>query len=80
MTTQVKAWGNSSAIRIPAEILKEAGVQREDELDIRVNGTDIILTKTRRHKTLEERIAAYGGKLNVLKDYDWGEPKGRELW
>ncbi len=80
MTTQVKAWGNSSAIRIPAEILKEAGVKREDELDIRVNGTDIILTKTHRHKTLEERIAAYGGELRVLKDFDWGEPKGRELW
>lgn len=80
MTTQVKAWGNSSAIRIPAEILKEAGIQREDELDIKVNGTDIILTKTRRHRTLEERIAAYGGEFNVIADYDWGEPKGREMW
>lgn len=80
MTVQVKAWGNSSAVRIPSEVLNEAGVKREDELDIRVEGSDIILSKTRRHKTLEERIAAYGGKLGIVKDYDWGEPKGRELF
>ena len=80
MITQVKAWGNSCAIRIPADILREAGVHREEELDIRVEGTDIVLSKTRRHKTLEERIAAYGGKLNLVKDYDWGEAKGREMW
>ena len=80
MTVQVKAWGKSSAVRIPSEVLNEAGVKREDELDLRVEGSDIILSKTRRHKTLEERIAAYGGKLGIVKDYDWGEPKGRELF
>lgn len=80
MVAQVKAWGNSSGIRIPASVLKEAGIHREDELDIRVEGTDIILSKTRSHKTLEERIAAYGGRLSIMKDYDWGEPKGREMW
>ena len=82
MTTQVKAWGNSCAVRIPMGILKEAGIQRDDELDIQVNGTDIILSKTNKinHKTLEERILAYGGKLDLLMDYDWGEPMGREMW
>ena len=61
MTTQVKAWGNSSAIRIPAEILRDAGIRRDDVLDIEIRNGDIVLTKTRRHKLLEERIAAYGG-------------------
>ena len=32
------------------------------------------------HKTLEERIAEYGGKLNLDGEYDWGEDKGREVW
>ena len=80
MVAQVKAWGNSSGIRIPASILKEAGIHREDELDIRVEGTDIILSNTKSHKTLEERIAAYGGRLSIMKDFGWGEPKGREMW
>lgn len=80
MVAQVKAWGNSNAIRIPAEVLKEAGVKREDELDIRVDGDKIVLSKTRRHKSLEERVAAYSGKLCILGEYDWGDPKGREMW
>ena len=80
MTTQVKAWGNSSAIRLPASVLSQAGIHREDELEIRIEGSAIILTKIRRHKTLEERIKAYGGKLMLMKEYDWGEPQGREMW
>lgn len=80
MVAQVKAWGNSNAIRIPAEVLREAGVKREDELDIRVDGDKIVLSKTRRHKSLEERIAAYGGELRVIKEFDWVDPKGREMW
>ena len=32
------------------------------------------------HKTLEERAAEYGGKLNLDGEYDWGEPVGREVW
>ena len=32
-----------------------------------------------KHKTLEERIAEYGGKLNLDGEYDWGEDKGREV-
>ncbi|MBQ8662672.1 MAG: helix-turn-helix transcriptional regulator [Eubacterium sp.] len=33
-----------------------------------------------RHKTLEERAAAYGGQLNLAGEYDRGEPVGREVW
>ena len=34
----------------------------------------------RTHKTLEERAAEYGGRLNLDGEYDWGEPVGREIW
>ena len=33
-----------------------------------------------RHRTLEERAAEYGGKLNLDGEFDWGEPVGREIW
>lgn len=32
-----------------------------------------------RHKTLEERATAFGGKLNLDGECDWGEPLGREV-
>ncbi len=30
------------------------------------------------HKTFEERLEEYNGKISVV-DFDWGEPVGREL-
>ena len=36
-----------------------------------------MLAKTFRHKTLEERAAEYGGKLNLDGEYDSDEPVGR---
>ena len=30
------------------------------------------------HKSFEERLAEYGGEITVC-DFDWGEPKGREI-
>ena len=32
------------------------------------------------HKTLEERAAAFGGKINVNREFDRGKPEGREMW
>ncbi len=80
MQTQVKTWGNSQGIRIPREILQNAGIVLNEMLDITVANGVITLTKTFRHKTLEERAAEFGGKLNLDGEYDWGDPVGREVW
>ena len=32
------------------------------------------------HKTLEERAAAYAGRLGLDGEFDWGKPVGREIW
>ncbi len=80
MQTQVKAWGNSQGIRIPKEILQEADIAIDDILDIQTSNGVITLAKPFRHKTLEERAAAYGGKLALDGEFDWGEPVGREIW
>ncbi len=80
MQAQVKKWGNSQGIRISREILLEANIELEDILDVQVSDGMITLSKPVRHKTLEERIAAYGGKLALDGEYDWGEPVGREIW
>ena len=80
MQTQVKTWGNSQGIRIPKEILQEANVVVDEMLDIKVSNGVIMLLKPFRHKTLEERAAPYGGRLNLDGEFDWGEPVGREIW
>lgn len=80
MQAQVKAWGNSQGIRIPKDILKEANIFVNDVLNVNVSNGQILLTKSFRHKTLEERAADYGGKLDLDGEFDWGQPTGREVW
>ncbi len=80
MQAQIKAWGNSQGIRIPKEALKEAAISLDDYLDVSVSNGIIILEKPHRHRSLEERVAEYGGKLLLDGEFDWGEAKGREIW
>lgn len=80
MQVQIKQWGNSQGIRISRELLQEANVGINDILDVKVSNGKITLVKSFRHKTLEERAAEYGGKLDLDGEYDWGEPMGREVW
>ena len=76
MLAQVKAWGNSQGIRIPQEILREAQIKQNDFLEME----GIVLRKKNRRRTLAERIAEFGGTLEHVPEYDWGEPVGREVW
>ena len=80
MKAQVKEWGNSQGIRIPKEVLEDAGISLNEVLDITVTKGVILMSKAMRHRTLEERAAEYGGRLNLDGEYDWGEPVGREVW
>lgn len=72
MQVQVKEWGNSQGIRIPKEILQNAGITLNEILDVTVSNGTIVLAKKFRHKTLEERAAEFGGELNLDGEYDWG--------
>lgn len=80
MQTQVKSWGNSQGIRLPKEILQDAGIALNEILEVTVTNGVITLAKTFKHKTLEERAAEFDGKLNLDGEYDWGQPVGREVW
>ena len=80
MQAQVKMWGNSRGIELSKDILRKANIADDELLDVQVSNGGIMLVKAFKHKTLEERAAEFGGKLNVDGEYDWGEPAGREVW
>lgn len=52
----------------------------DEVLEVKVSKGRIVLEKTFRHKTLEERAMDFEGKLNLDGEYDWGEPVGNEEW
>ena len=74
----IKPWGNSLGIRIPKNILEKLGLHISDTLQIEVIDDSIVLKKTFKHKTFEERVAEYNGEISIC-DYDWGEPVGKEI-
>ena len=80
METQIIKWGNSQGIRIPKSIMKNCGFQMNDTLEMIATGQRIIIQKSFRHKTLEERAKDFGGKLGPYTEFEWGEPVGREIW
>ena len=75
----VKPWGNSQGIRLSKSVLEEAGIQVNDTIQIEVRENTIILKKVFKHRTFEERLAEYDGKMDV-QSFDWGEPEGREMF
>ena len=74
----IKPWGNSLGIRIPKKVLEKLGLHISDTLQIEVIDDSIVLKKTFKHKTFEERVAEYNGEISIC-DYYWGEPVGKEI-
>ena len=78
MTSSLKPWGNSMGIRIPKKILEMTSFTADDTLNITVDNDVIIIKKAFVHKSFEERLAEYDGKISAA-EFDWGEPMGKEL-
>lgn len=76
--TAVKAWGNSLAIRLNKYVLEIAKIQLNDVLQVEASENMIVLRKVQKHRSFEERLSEYDGKIDVVP-FDWGEPHGREL-
>ncbi len=80
MNAQIKRIGNSKGIIIPAAILKMLDLKESEELTLKVEGEDIILSKAAIFdpKSLEELFVGYEGTYpsNIIFD----DVKGREIW
>jgi antitoxin MazE len=61
----IKSWGNSSAIRLPKNVLNELGLSNSDVLDLEIDGDRIILKKAFQHKTFKERMNEYRQDLCI---------------
>lgn len=60
------------------KVMEQMNIRIGDTLELETTGDAITLRKKFRHRTFEERLAEYDGKISVYV-FDWGEPEGREL-
>lgn len=80
METRLQKWGNSDGIRIPSSILKSLGLKTNDKVNINETEDKIVITKVKEEKiSLKERFKNYKGP-NLSKEFEWDEPRGKELW
>lgn len=76
----LQKWGNSNGIRIPNVIIKSLNLKTNDKLTIEEDGDRIVISKSiNKNISLEERFKNYKGN-NLAKDFDWDEPRGKEIW
>jgi antitoxin MazE len=79
MRVNVKKWGNSTAVRLPAAVVEAAKVRVDDTVDVRVENGRIVI----------ERVAEASYDLDQLLDritpenlhdpVDFGGPVGKEV-
>ena len=87
MQTTIVKWGNSHGIRLPKAFLKNINIVENDPVDVILDNEKIVIQKieTRKRKTLEQRLFEFYGKnyeniVEPQKEYDWGNPVGKEVW
>ena len=74
----IRSWGNSQGIRIPKSIINRMDLKVSDTLDIEIVDNSIVMSKTFRHKSFEERLNEHNGEINIY-EFNWGEPVGKEM-
>ena len=80
MLVQIKPWGNSQGVRLPKSLLEACHIRSNDYLEAVITDKGLLLSKTFRHRTLEERAQEYEDQLQHYEEFDWGDPVEKELW
>lgn len=83
MPAQIRRWGNSAAVRIPASVLDAARLRLDDAVTVRGEGDGRVVIERAAspepHYTLEELLEGMTEE-HVHGEVDWGPPVGREVW
>ena len=81
MTTTIKRWGNSAAVRIPRHALAQANLEEGADVEIvLVKEGEITLRAIRKRKSIQELFADFDGGFYQTEEVDWGKPQGDEVW
>jgi antitoxin MazE len=80
MRVQVKKWGNSAAVRIPAAVLEAVDLRVDQTVDISERNGRIVIEKTKTPVYVLDELLARMKPETFHDDFDFGPPKGREVW
>jgi antitoxin MazE len=80
MKVQVKKWGNSASVRIPASVMTAAALRLDQAVDVREEGGRIIIEPIEAEAYDLDRLLDQMTVESFPEDVDSGPPVGREVW
>ena len=77
---QVKKWGNSASVRIPASVMAAASLRLDQAVDVREEGGRIIIEPISAPVYDLEQMLDLMTPESFPEEVDFGPPVGREAW
>ncbi len=78
MDAVIRKWGNSPAVRLPTAVLKQAGYQLEQKVDLVVSKGRIIIQPSEKVEyDLDSLVNGINAK-NLHTEVSFGSPVGKE--
>ena len=72
----VSKWGNSYAVRLPKNIVRELKLEEKSVLEVEKEKEGYLLKKQNEKEELERMLE----NITPRKELDWGDRRGREVW
>jgi antitoxin MazE len=77
----IKQWGNSLGVRLPAAVAREAHLHVDQRVRISVEGDQVVITPIDATRlTLEQRLAVYDPKRHGGEQMATEQTLGAERW
>ncbi len=78
MEAVIRKWGNSPALRLPSTILREAGYQIDQKVDLVVSRGRIIIQPSERIEYDLDTLISGINASNMQEEASFGSPVGNE--
>ena len=78
MDAVIRKWGNSPALRLTTAVLKEAGLQLEERVDLVVSKGQVIITAIDKVEYDLDTLVSGINSKNTHDEVSFGAPVGKE--
>ena len=80
MRVQVKRWGNSASVRIPAAVMAAAALRIDQEVDVREDDGRIVIEPVTAPSYDLDALLSTMTPETFPDNVDFGQPVGQEIW
>ena len=77
----IKRWGNSLGVRLPAKVAREAHLHEDQRVRVSVEGDQVVIAPLDATRlSLEQRLATYDPRRHGGEQMDTTQTLGAERW